>query len=404
MRSMEMSAKTVEAAVQAACDALGVDRDDINVSYEVLEFPARKLFKTIPAKVLVKVEEPEAAPAPVAEEKPAEVSTKPAEVVEISDETAPAIEKAVVEEMVEDAELAPVAEDEVEIPLDIAADPRLQAAVDYLTPIFNLMGVENFTFSAVKKGAATILKVSGEHMGALIGRRGETMESLSYLASLVVNRMEGSYVKLGLDVGGYRNKREDDLSALAKRIADRVIRTGCYYEMEPMNPYERHIIHTAIAEIDGVRSESKGEGPARHVVLYSTDPDACNLPDRDNARNQRGGRREGGRGQRRDGGRGYRGNGSRGPRSGRDGGRGPRRDNRGGRGPRGPREGGRGPRYGGAPRRDTRGGPRYGGPRSSVPAREFADAPRDPAAKPMAPKTTERIHDGDDFAFGKIEF
>ena len=73
MRSMEMSAKTVEAAVQAACEALGVDRDDINVSYEVLEFPTRKLFKTIPAKVLVKVEEPEA-------EKPAEVSTKPAEV------------------------------------------------------------------------------------------------------------------------------------------------------------------------------------------------------------------------------------------------------------------------------------------------------------------------------------
>ena len=380
MRSMEMSAKTVEAAVQAACDALGVDRDDINVSYEVLEFPARKLFKTIPAKVLVKVEEPEAAPAPVAEEKPAEVSTKPAEVVEISDETAPAIEKAVVEEMVEDAELAPVAEDEVEIPLDIAADPRLQAAVDYLTPIFNLMGVENFTFSAVKKGAATILKVSGEHMGALIGRRGETMESLSYLASLVVNRMEGSYVKLGLDVGGYRNKREDDLGALAKRLAERVIRTGCYYEMEPMNPYERHIIHTAIAEIDGVRSESKGEGPARHVVLYSTDPDACNLPDRDNARNQRGGRREGGRGQRRDGGRGYRGNGSRGPRSGRDGVRGGYRGQRSDR------------------------GPRYGGPHSSVPAREFADTPRDPDAKPMAPKTTERIHDGDDFAFGKIEF
>ena len=322
MRSMEMSAKTVEAAVQAACEALGVDRDDINVSYEVLEFPTRKLFKTIPAKVLVKVEEPE-------EKKPAEVSTKPAEVVEISDETAPEIQKEVVEDMVEEAELAPVPGEEVEVPLDIDADPRLQAAVDYL-------------------------------------------------ASLVVNRMEGPYVKLGLDVGGYRNKREDDLSALARRIADRVIRTGCYYEMEPMNPYERHIIHTAIAEIDGVRSESKGDGPARHVVLYSTDPDACNLPDRDNARNQRGGRR--------------------------DGGRGPRRDNRGGRGPRGPREGGRGPRYGGGPRRDNRGGPRYGGPRSSVPAREFADAPRDPAAKPMAPKTTERIHDGDDFAFGKIEF
>ena len=195
MRSMEMSAKTVEAAVQAACEALGVDRDDINVSYEVLEFPTRKLFKTIPAKVLVKVEEPEA-------EKPAEVSAKPAEVVEISDETAPEIQKEVVEDMLEEAELAPVPGEEVEVPLDIDADPRLQAAVDYLTPIFNLMGVENFTFTAVKKGAATVLKVSGEHMGALIGRRGETMESLSYLASLVVNRMEGPYVKLGLDVGG----------------------------------------------------------------------------------------------------------------------------------------------------------------------------------------------------------
>ena len=374
MRSMEMSAKTVEAAVEAACEALGVDRDDIHVSYEVLEFPARKLFKTIPAKVLVKVEEPEAAP--VEEVKPAEAA-EPAEVVEISDETAPALEQEVVDEMVAEAD------DETEVPLDIEADPRLQAAVDYLSPIFNLMGVENFTLSAVKKGAATILKVSGEHMGALIGRRGETMESLSYLASLVVNRMEGPYVKLGLDVGGYRNKREDDLSALARRIADRVIRTGCFYEMEPMNPYERHIIHTAIADIEGVRSESKGEGPARHVVLYSTDPNASNLPDRDNIRNQRGGRRDGGRAPRRDGNRGYRGNGPRGPRSGRDGrdsGRGGYRGNRGDR------------------------GPRYGGPRSSVPARDFADRPRDPDAKPMAPKTTERIHDGDDFAFGKIEF
>ena len=367
MRSIEMSAKTVEAAVQAACEALGVDRDDINVSYEVLEFPARKLFKTIPAKVLVKVEEPEAEEVKPVETAPAAPVEAPAAPVE---EAAPAAE-------LTEAPAVDAAEDE-EVPLDISADPRLQAGVDYLTPIFKLMGVEDFSFTAVKKGEATILRVTGEHMGALIGRRGETMESLSYLASLVINRMEGPYVKLGLDVGGYRNKREDDLSALAKRIAERVIRTGCYYEMEPMNPYERHIIHTAIAEIDGVRSESKGDGPARHVVLYSTDPDACNLPDRDNARNQRGGRR--------------------------DGGRGPRRDNRGGRAPRGPREGGRGPRYGNGPRRDNRGGPRYGGPRSSVPAREFADAPRDPAAKPMAPKTTERIHDGDDFAFGKIEF
>ena len=366
MRSMEMSAKTVEAAVQAACEALGVDRDDINVSYEVLEFPTRKLFKTIPAKVLVKVEEPEA-------EKPAEVSTKPAEVVEISDETAPEIQKEVVEDMVEEAELAPVPGEEVEVPLDIDADPRLQAAVDYLTPIFNLMGVENFTFTAVKKGAATVLKVSGEHMGALIGRRGETMESLSYLASLVVNRMEGPYVKLGLDVGGYRNKREDDLSALARRIADRVIRTGCYYEMEPMNPYERHIIHTAVADIEGVRSESKGEGRDRRVVIYSTAPDA-QTENTYGERRPRGGRGNGRRpGGSRNGG--YRG-----------GNRSEHGDHNGNRG------GYRGSRNG-APR-----GPRPSG----VPERTYA--PRDAEnAAPVAPKRTERVDDFADFSFGKIE-
>ena len=367
MRSIEMSARTVEDALEAACQALGVDRDDLNVSYEVLEFPARKLFKTIPAKVRVTVEEPETT-APVAET-PAAVETaapvaEPAAPVEAAPET-PA-------ETPAEAPATPAEEPagDEEVALDIASDARLQAAVDYLTPIFKLMGVEDFAFSALKKGEATILRVTGTHMGALIGRRGETMESLSYLASLVVNRMEGPYIKLGLDVGGYRGKREDDLAALARRIADRVIRTGCYYEMEPMNPYERHIIHTAVADIEGVRSESKGEGPNRRVVIYSTDPNASNLPDRDNARNARGGRRDGGRGNRREGG------------------RGPRKEGRGGRGGRGPRR---------------EGGNRYSGPKSSVPGREFADAPRDPNAQPMAPKVTERIHDGDDFAFGKIE-
>ena len=363
MRSIEMSARTVEAAVEAACEALGVSRDDLNVTYEVLEFPTRKFFKTIPAKVRVTVEEPEAetvqAAAPAPAETPApEAPETPAAPAE-GTPAAPAAE----------APAAPAADDE-EKPLDIAADARLQAAVDYLTPIFTLMGVQDFTFSALQKGEATILRVNGSHMGALIGRRGETMESLSYLASLVVNRMEGPYVKLGLDVGGYRGKREGDLEALARRIAERVIRTGCYYEMEPMNPYERHIIHTAVAAIDGVRSESTGDGASRRVVIYSTDPDASNLPDRDNARNARGGH------GRRDGRR----------RDGRDGRRSDRSRGRGGRGDR---------------RRE--GGPRYSGARGSAPAREFAETPRDPDAKPYAPKVTEHIHDGDDFAFGKIE-
>ena len=83
------------------------------------------------------------------------------------------------------------------MPLDIENDPRLSAAVAYLTEVFAAMGVTQVAFAAVQKGEATILKVEGENVGALIGRRGETMESLSYLASLVANRQKGDYLKLG---------------------------------------------------------------------------------------------------------------------------------------------------------------------------------------------------------------
>ena len=359
MRSIEMSAKTVEAAVQAACEALGVDRDDINVSYEVLEFPARKLFKTIPAKVLVKVEEPE-----VEEVKPVEDAPAPVEAIAApAEEAAPAVEPAA-----EESAEAPVEEDasaDEEVPMDIAADPRLQAAVDYLTPIFKLMGVEEFSFTAVKKGEATILRVTGEHMGALIGRRGETMESLSYLASLVANRLEGDYIKLGLDVAGYRDKRESDLTALAQRIGAKVRRTGRSFAMEPMNPYERRIIHSAIGKMEGVRSESKGEGRDRRVVIYSTDPNAVAESANARPRGPRGGRDRNGNG--RSGGY-HRGGERRGDRN------------------------GRGPRNGGG----------RGGYRSNVPERTYT--PRDAEnAAPVAPKRTERVDDFADLSFGKIE-
>ena len=375
MREIEMTGKTVELAVQAACEALGVDRDDINVSYEVLDFPVKKLFKTIPARVKVTVDEPETAAAPAAKTPAAPAAETPAPAAEPAAPEKPAEPEAAAQPAAEPAAEAQSAE---EVPLDIAADARLQAAVDYLKPICEQMGASGLKFSAVKKGEATILRLKGDHVGVLIGRRGETMESLSYLTGLVINRMEGSYVKLGLDVAGYRGKREDDLAALAGRIAERVKRTGCYYEMEPMNPYERHLIHTAIAAIDGVRSESKGEGPDRRVVIYSTDPDACNLPDRESGRRNRRGGRDGGRGGR---------NAGRGGRGFRDSGRG-----------NGRRDSGRGGRGSGRGGRSGKGG-------SYVPGRDFASAPRDPEAQPHAPARTSRIHDdaGEDFAFGKIE-
>ena len=168
--------------------------------------------------------------------------------------------------------------------------PRFKAAVDYLKDVIEKMGVQDVSFSAVQKGEATIIRLNGEKMGALIGRRGETMESLSYLASLVANRLEGDYIKLGLDVAGYRDKRESDLTALAQRIGTKVRRTGRSFAMEPMNPYERRIIHSAIGKMEGVRSESKGEGRDRRVVIYSTDPNAVAESANARPRGPRGGR------------------------------------------------------------------------------------------------------------------
>ena len=376
IRTQEATGKTVDEARINACALLGVEKDDINVSYEVLEMPQKTGFlglKLTPAKVCVSVEEPDApaaAPAePVVEKKtPVQEAVKAAPVAEepaaaaaqpeakAEEPAAPAAEAA--------AERPAAEEEEPEVPIVIEENAKIKAAVDYLREVIALMGVENVTFSAVQKGEATIIRLDGEKLGALIGRRGETMESLSYLASLVANRLEGDYIKLGLDVAGYRDKRESDLTALAQRIGAKVRKTGRSFAMEPMNPYERRIIHSAIGKMEGVRSESKGEGRDRRVVIYSTDPNA--VAESANAR-------------------------PRGPRGGRD-----RNSNgRGGsyhRGGNGGRNG-RGPRSGGGPR---------SGYRSNVPERTYT--PRDAeSAAPVAPKRTERVDDFADLSFGKIE-
>ena len=376
IRTQEATGKTVDEARAKACALLGVQAEDMNVSYEVLEMPQKTGFlglKLTPAKVRVSVEEPDApkAPeAPAAAEAPAPVEEK----VEVP--AAPAAEEAAPAEEPKAEEAAPVAEaapaeeaEEVEVPINIEENSKVKAAVEYLQEVITRMGVNDVTFSAVQKGEATIIRLDGEHLGALIGRRGETMESLSYLASLVANRLEGDYIKLGLDVAGYRDKRESDLTALAQRIGAKVRKTGRSFAMEPMNPYERRIIHSAIGKMEGVRSESKGEGRDRRVVIYSTAPDA-------QTDNTYGERRPRGNGRRNGGNRngGYRGN-RNGDRNG---------SNRGG----------------------YRSGPRPAGSRggrgSSVPERTYA--PRDAEdAAPVAPKRTERVDDFADFSFGKIE-
>ena len=382
IRKQEATGKTVDEARAKACALLGVQADDLNVSYEVLEMPQKTGFlglKTTPAKVCVSVEEPDApaapaaAPAPAAEAAPVQETAPEVPAVPVEEPAAPVEAPAAEVEQPAAEQAAPAAaaaaDEETEVPIVIEENAKVKAAVEYLQEVIAKMGVENVTFSAVQKGEATIIRLDGEHLGALIGRRGETMESLSYLASLVANRLEGDYIKLGLDVAGYRDKRESDLTALAQRIGAKVRKTGRSFAMEPMNPYERRIIHSAISKMEGVRSESKGEGRDRRVVIYSTAPDA-QTENTYGERRPRGGRPGNGRrpGGNRNGG--YRG-GSRSE-------HGDRNGNRGGyRGNRGPRP-------------------------SGVPERTYA--PRDAEnAAPVAPKRTERVDDFADFSFGKIE-
>ena len=375
IRTQEATGKTVDEARAKACALLGVQAEDMNVSYEVLEMPQKTGFlglKLTPAKVRVSVEEPDApkapeapaaaeAPAPAPVEEKVEAPAAPA-----AEEAAPA-EEPKAEEAAPAAEAAPAEEaEEVEVPINIEENSKVKAAVEYLQEVITRMGVNDVTFSAVQKGEATIIRLDGEKLGALIGRRGETMESLSYLASLVANRLEGDYIKLGLDVAGYRDKRESDLTALAQRIGAKVRKTGRSFAMEPMNPYERRIIHSAIGKMEGVRSESKGEGRDRRVVIYSTDPNAVAESANARPRGPRGGRDRNGNG--RSGGY-HRG--------------GERRGDRNGRGP-----------------RNGNGG--RGGYRSNVPERTYT--PRDAEnAAPVAPKRTERVDDFADLSFGKIE-
>ena len=400
IRTKEATGKTVEEARAAACAALGVSEDDLNVSYEVLEMPQSTGFlglKKIPAKVRVTVEEEDPAPekpaakairaeeTPAAKPAPAEKAEKaePAEQAEGPQQAAPAArpepkpapkaakKPAEAPQKAEKAEPKPAVAaapvDETPVPIDIESDAKVKAAVDYLKQVVALMGVDNVSFSAIRKGEATIIRMDGDKMGALIGRRGETMESLSYLASLVANRLEGDYIKLGLDVAGYRGKRENDLTALAQKIGQKVRRSKRCFSMEPMNPYERRIIHSAISKMEGLRSESKGEGKDRHVVIYSTEPGAqTEVYERRPARGRNDRRKEGDR-------RGGRGD----------------RDSRPGRSERRPRgeradRGSRGPRY------------------SNVPDRSYVTVDASEAA-PVAPKRTQRVDDFADLDFGKIE-
>ncbi len=203
--------------------------------------------------VFAEAEENTTAPAEaIPEEKPAE-AVKAAAAVSIPDED----EDILTEEMEAQAE---------EIPESELTD-NLIAARDYIKAVYEKMEISaDITIYKIENGVLMNV-TSNAKSGTIIGRRGETLDSIQYLASIIANRGREEYTRIMLDSNGYRVKRRKTLEQLAEKIAKNVLRSGRSTTLEPMNPYERRIIHSKIAEIEGVVSHSVGEDPYRKVVV-----------------------------------------------------------------------------------------------------------------------------------------
>ena len=184
------------------------------------------------------------------------------------------------------------------------------AAEAYLRAVLSGLGVEDFSISVTEQDNGCVISLDGENLGFIIGRRGETLDALQYLTGLVANRADNAYYRVTLDIGNYREKREQALVALARRLGAQTARTGRRNSLEPMNPYERRIIHTTVQQMEGVISWSVGSDDHRHVIIGPSD---------DNPNKDKGGDHGERRGR---GGRGGRGN------AGRGGNRGERRERR----------------------------------------------------------------------------
>lgn len=266
------------AAIESGALLLGLPRDE--VQFEIIDLPRKGGFlglKKLPAKVRVWAELPDEKPArsekprrqeaPRKENKPprAERAEKPARP-----------EKPVKTEKPEKSEKPRAIEEEKAAPVEIEPTDEVRAKVEkaaaYVSEILTAMGVAEFTLTPRYYEENVRLQLSGEQIGGVIGRRGETLDAIQYLASLVANRGEGEYIRLSIDSGNYREKRARTLEALARKLANQAVRTGRSITLEPMNPYERRIIHGAVSTVKGATSSSTGVEPNRRVVISSTVP------------------------------------------------------------------------------------------------------------------------------------
>ena len=313
MKQYEASAKTVEEAIELGLQELGVSIGDVDVL--VVEEGSKGLFGLFgsrPAKVRLTVKASEEDPLGnlLEDKKPAKAKKNPEKKTEKSAEkkaepkqekkeekpaaeSAPAPEK---KKAKKPAEKKPEPEKTGDVPAEKAekpAEPKQKPEVRpmekpevtmipaeemtedspagiahaFLMELTKLMGVDVTIDMGTDAEGNVYGYINGDTLGVLIGRRGETLDAVQYLTCLKVNRGREGYVRVTLDTENYRAKREDTLIRLANRMANRALRTGRKVSLEPMNPYERRIIHYALQQTEGVSTHSEGDEPNRHVVI-----------------------------------------------------------------------------------------------------------------------------------------
>ncbi len=314
MKQFEAAAKTVEEAIEQGLQELGVSIGDVDVM--VVEEGSKGLFGLFgsrPAKVRLTVKAAEEDPLGnlLDEKKPAKAKKNPEKKTEKKAEKKPekkdgepaAGSKAAPEQKKakkpaekkpekkpEDekiAEATPAADEEkgtgekakpeiqpmekpevTMIPAEeLTEDSPAGIAHAFLMELTKLMGVDVTIDMGTDAEGNVYGYINGDTLGVLIGRRGETLDAVQYLTSLKVNRGREGYIRVTLDTENYRAKREDTLIRLANRMANRALRTGRKVSLEPMNPYERRIIHYALQQTEGVSTHSEGDEPNRHVVI-----------------------------------------------------------------------------------------------------------------------------------------
>lgn len=235
--------KTLAEAQEAAVSQLG-NVDELNVEFEIITHPKPKtlgLFGGCDAKVRAYAEVPDAKPK--AEPKKEKKAVNKDETKEV--ETAK-------KEPIESAVMTPENEKKV---------------VAYLTSILENMGVEDIKINLSVEEDGTKINFDGNKLGVAIGRKGETLDAIQHLVSLVANKGQDDYVRVTLNPGGYRQKREEILVSLAHKSAQKAVKFNKNVVLEAMNSYERRIIHNAVQEIEGVMSWSIGENDHRRVVI-----------------------------------------------------------------------------------------------------------------------------------------